>query len=90
MVSGDDIMDNMRSHHVKGVVETLREAGMIPLYLPPYSPDLNPIEMMWSKIKAVLRKWGCRIAARLPQMVIKALSLVSTNDCLGWFDADGY
>lgn len=84
------IMDNMRSHHVKGVVETLREAGMIPLYLPPYSPDLNPIEMMWSKIKAVLRKWGCRIAARLPQMVIKALSLVSTNDCLGWFDADGY
>ncbi len=48
------VMDNMRSHHVKGVVKTLREERMIPLYLPPYSPDLNPIEMMRSKIKTVL------------------------------------
>ena len=40
------VMDNMRSHHVKGVEEVLRAAGMIPLYLPPYSPDLNPIEML--------------------------------------------
>lgn len=84
------VMDNMRSHHVKGVEETLRSAGAIPLYLPPYSPDLNPIEMMWSKMKAILRKWGCRIAELLPQMVVKALSCVSPNDCLGWFNADGY
>lgn len=84
------VMDNMRSHHVKGVVKTLREAEMIPLYLPPYSPDLNPIEMMWSKMKAFLPKWRCRIAEFLPQMVVKALSRVSLNDCLGWFEADGY
>ena len=57
------VMDNMRSHHVTGVKEALRAAGVISLYLPPYSPDLNPIEMMWSKMKSVLRKIGCRAAA---------------------------
>ena len=76
------VMDNMRSHHVKGVKEALRAAGVIPLYLPPYSPDLNPIEMLWAKMKAILRKLGCRIAALLPQMVEKALALVSPDDCL--------
>ncbi len=80
----------MRSHHIKGVEETIRSTGAIPLYLPPYSPDLNPIEMMWSKMKAILRKWGCRIAEFLPQMIVKALSRVSPNDCLGWFETDGY
>jgi transposase len=55
------VMDNMRSHHVKGVKEALRAAGVIPLYLPLHSPDLNPIEMLWSKMKAILRKWGCRL-----------------------------
>lgn len=84
------VMDNMRSHHVKGVEEVLRAAGMIPLYLPPYSPDLNPIEMLWSKMKAILRKLGCKIAAPLPQMVAQALALVSPEDCFGWFTADGY
>ena len=82
------VMDNMRSHHVAGVKEALRAAGVIPLYLPPYSPDLNPIEMMWSKMKPVLRKTGCRTAALLPQVVIKALSLVYASDCMGWFAAD--
>lgn len=81
------VMDNMRSHHVAGVKEALRAAGVIPLYLPSYSPDLNPIEMMWSKMKSVLRKIGCRIAALLPQVVIKALALVSASDCMGWFAA---
>ena len=84
------VMDNMRSHHVKGVEEVLRAAGMIPLYLPPYSPDLNPIEMLWSKMKAILRKLGCNIPALLPQMVAHALALVSPEDCFGWFTADGY
>ena len=84
------VMDNMRSHHVKGVEEVLRAAGIIPLYLPPYSPDLNPIEMLWSKMKAILRKLGCNIPALLPQMVAHALALVSPEDCFGWFTADGY
>ena len=84
------VMDNMRSHHVTGVKEALRAAGVIPLYLPLCSPDLNPIEMMWSKMKSVLLKIGCRTAALLPQVVIKALALVSVSDCMGWFAADGY
>ena len=84
------VMDNMRSHHVKGVEEVLRAAGIIPLYLPPYSPDLNPIEMLWSKMKAILRKLGCNIAVLLPQMVAEALALVSPEDCFGWFTAEGY
>ena len=50
------IMDNMRTHHVKEVRTLLQEAGLKLLYLPAYSPDLNPIENMWSKIKAILRK----------------------------------
>ena len=70
--------------------EKLQAAGMIPLCLPPYSPDLNPIEMMWSKMKAILRRFGCSIAALLPQMVANALALVSPADCIGWFFADGY
>ena len=61
-----------------------------PLYLPPYSPDLNPIEMLWSKMKAILRKLGCNIAALLSRMVAHALALVSPEDCFGWFTADGY
>ncbi len=84
------VMDNLRLHHVKGVEEMLRAAGAIPRYLPPYSPDLNPIEMMWSKKKTILRKLGCNIAELLPQMVAGALALVSPEDCLGWFAADGY
>ena len=80
------VMDNMRSHHVAGVKEALRAAGVIPLICRRTS-DLNPIEMMWSKMKSVLRKIGCRIAALLPQVVIKALALVSASDCMGWFAA---
>ncbi len=50
------VMDNMRSHHIKAVGELLRQNGIVPLYLPPYSPDSNPIEMMWSKMKAIFTK----------------------------------
>ena len=55
------IMDNMRSHHAKIVTELLDKSGISYLYLPPYSPDLNPIEKMWSKMKSILRKRKIRI-----------------------------
>lgn len=84
------VMDNMRSHHVKGVEETLCAAGMIPLYLPPYSPDMNPIEMLWSKLKSILRKWGVRLAADLPDAVRRAFALLQPSDCHHWFAADDY
>ena len=53
-------MDNLRTHHIQAVGELLRGAGAEVLYLPPYSPDLNPIEKLWSKVKAILRKLRVR------------------------------
>ncbi|MBP5719137.1 MAG: IS630 family transposase, partial [Abditibacteriota bacterium] len=50
------VMDNLRTHHIDEVRRLLSEAGVMLMYLPAYSPDLNPIEMMWSKVKAILRK----------------------------------
>lgn len=83
------IMDNMRSHHAKAVTELLDDAGISYIYLPPYSPDLNPIEKMWSKMKAILRKRKIRVASELPEAVKAALKTVSTNDYKGWFHASG-
>ena len=54
------IMDNLSSHQVKGIVEAIEAAGVSVKYLPPYSPDLNPIELLWSKVKAILRKFKIR------------------------------
>lgn len=84
------VMDNMRSHHAKIVTEYLDKAGISYTYLPPYSPDLNPIEKMWSKMKAFLRKQKVRVASKLPEAVKKALDTVSPTDCIGWFRACGY
>ena len=79
------IMDNMRSHHVKKVSEVLQKAKIQLLYLPPYSPDLNPIEKMWSKMKAIMRKMKIRDITLLPDAVKKALGYVCPSDCKGWF-----
>ena len=84
------VMDNMRSHHVKAVREILEAKGMKVLYLPPYSPDLNPIEKMWSKMKAILRCWKIRSLDLLPDAILKALSCVSPLDCSHWFAASDY
>ena len=83
------IMDNMRSHHAKIVTEVLEKSGIAYMYLPPYSPDLNPIEKMWSKIKANLRKQKIRIAAELPEAIKQAFSTVCQSDCIGWFRSCG-
>lgn len=79
------VMDNLRSHHVQEVKQIFDNAGIRFLYLPPYSPDLNPIEKMWSKIKAILRKRKIRSADRLPSSVADALKLVTVSDCEHWF-----
>lgn len=74
-------MDNMRSHHVKAVREILEEQGMNVLYLPPYSPDLNPIEKMWPKMKALLRGRKIRNPEDLPDAVRIAPTSVSSLYC---------
>ena len=83
------IMDNMRTHHVKDVQTLLQAAGMKLLYLPAYSPDLNPIEPMWSKIKAILRKLKIRLLPLLPHGIAEAFSRIRPSDCAGWFSAAG-
>ena len=79
------IMDNMRSHHVKKVSEVLQKAKIQLLYLPPYSPDFNPIEKMWSKMKAIMRKMKIRDETLLSAAVKTALGNVRISDCKGWF-----
>ena len=84
------VMDNMKSHHAKAVKELLDKSGMHCLYLPPYSLDLNPIEKLWSKVKAVLRKLKARIVDALPDAIQTAFAYVSQSDCAGWFRSCNY
>ena len=73
-----------------GVRQAIEEKGASVLYLPPYSPDLNPIEMLWSKIKAFLREQKARDAVILLDKIQEAYSTISLQDILGWFSAAGY
>lgn len=84
------IMDNLPCHKVDGVSDLIEQAGAIVLYLPPYSPDLNPIEMMWSKVKAFLRMCKARSFDSLLAAIPDAFSTVSISDIQGWFSAAGY
>ena len=60
------------------------------LYLPPYSPDLNPIEKTWSKVKQKLRDAAARTTDALEQAIAGALAAVTAQDCLGWYGSRGY
>jgi transposase len=84
------VMDNLRSHYSWGVREAIESVGASVIYLPPYSPELNPIEMTWSKLKALLR----RLEARTLRTLAAALGISSTEICsedlLGWFTHCGY
>ena len=84
------VMDNLRCHKVKGSKQAIEKAGAPILYLPPYSPDLNPIEQMWSKIKAFLRKVKARSVEALMQALPIAFTIITVQDILGWFHLDGY
>ena len=84
------VMDNLSSHKVNGVIEPIIAVGAKVVYLPPYSPDLNPIEMMWSKIKAHLRKAKARTKDMLEKAMVVALNSITASDILGWFMENGY
>ena len=84
------VMDNLSCHKVKGVKEAIEEAGASVLYLPPYSPDFNPIEMMWSKMKTLLPNWKTDTPELLHSVIPDAFSSVSVSDISGWFTASGY
>ena len=84
------IMDNMKSHHAKAVKNLLDSSGVRYIYLPPYSPDLNPIEKLWSKVKSFLRKFKARALNALPNAIQRAFQTVSPSDCSGWFKSCDY
>lgn len=79
------IMDNLATHKVQGVLEAIESAGARLLYLPPYSPDFNPIENMWSKIKQILRSHLPRTASELIAAAKIAFQAISLSDCQGFF-----
>lgn len=84
------VMDNLSSHKVKGVAEAIEAVGAKLLYLPPYSPDLNPIEKCWSKIKTYLRRAKARSREALESALKDALLLITKADAEGWFRSCGY
>ena len=84
------VMDNLAAHKVTGVREAVEAAGCRVLYLPPYSPDLSPIEPMWSKVKQALRSAAARTVEGLVEAVGVALGTVTAGDCLGYFRHCGY
>ena len=84
------VMDNLGAHHANGVRERIEAAGCRLIYLPPYSPDLNPIEMLFSKLKALVRAVVNSTTRRLEEAIAGALKRVTPGDCRGWFAHAGY
>ena len=84
------VMDNLRAHKVSGIREAIEGRGAKLIYLPPYSPDLSPIERCWSKVKTELRAIGARTRGALERAIKKALSTITVSDALAWFAHCGY
>ena len=84
------VLDNLSSHKAAEVKEMIEAAGAALWFLPPYSPDFNPIEKMWSKVKATLRAIKARCTEELYGAVRVALTQVTPQDAIGWFQSCGY
>lgn len=84
------VLDNLGAHKVEGVRAAVEARGARLLYLPPYSPDLNPIERCWSKIKTALRAAKARTREALEAAIKQALATVTESDARAWFKHCGY
>ncbi len=84
------VMDNLSSHKVDGVRQAIEACGAHLLYLPPYSPDLNPIELLFAKLKALLRTIAARSFDALFDAFAVALSRFHPHECANYFRAAGY
>lgn len=84
------ILDNLSSHKAPAAAAALRAVGAWFLFLPPYSPDLNPIEMAFSKLKALIRKAAARTYDQLWAAVGHACQIFSDEECYNYFKAAGY
>jgi len=83
-------MDDLPAHKPNRVRELIEEGGCGLIYLPAYSPDLNPIEGAFSKVKDVLRRAGARTKGALVEVLGEALSAVSSGDARSYFEHAGY
>ena len=79
------VMDNLSSHKVGGVRQLIEQAGAEVLYLPPYSPGLNPIEKAWAKLKQLLRSTMARTQEALDQAIAETLPLITADNAQAWF-----
>ncbi len=84
------VLDNVGAHKTPNVRRLIAAAGASVLYLPPYSPDLNPIELCWSKLKAILKELGARTHDALDAAIRRAMDLIGRSDAVGWFKHCGY
>ena len=84
------ILDNLSAHKVRGVREAIDKSGATLLYLPPYSPDFNPIEQVFAKLKALLRKAAARTVEGLEAAIATALEAFPPEECANYFTHAGY
>ena len=84
------IMDNLRSHKVAGVREAIEAAGASLLFIPPYSPDLNPIELAFAKLKALLRAKAIRTVDALWKALGSVVDCFSPQECANYLRHNGY
>jgi transposase len=84
------VLDNLAPHKSEPTLALIAQAGAEVLFLPAYSPDFNPIEKMWSKVKTLLRTAEARTPEELVQAIGTALAKVTAKDALGWFASCGY
>jgi transposase len=84
------VMDNLSAHKVAGRQDAIAGCGAQIVYLPPYSPDLSPLELCWSKLKTIWRRVGARTRDALDAAITQALEKVTAADALAWFAHCGY
>ena len=84
------IMDNLSPHKSTETLSLIQQLGATVLFLPAYSPDLNPIEKMWSKLKEILRSVEARSKPSLIEAIASALEAITVQDAINWFASCGY
>jgi hypothetical protein len=83
---GKPLIDNLSSHKIKGVRRLIEKAGAEVLHLPPYSPDLNPIEKEWSKLKQILRSAKARTKEALEIAIAETVRMITPDNAKAWFN----
>jgi transposase len=84
------IFDNINFHKSKELIELIESTGAKVVFLPPYSPDLSPIEKMWSKIKEILKRKKARSKAEFHEALVEAITDVNDEDFEEWYESCGY